>query len=172
MKANRPKLHPATCFPARPAEPDTRNRLFIRVAGSQTRLSSPRLAFIGVNASTYSTIAALLVSRPRTSIESIKLFDIGGQRDAHATIDDLQSVASLNRTRTRLEWVQSFWETRDSTIVVIHVQHHRLGKHHCTVLDRNTLQCSYSRQRKHISMDPNQCHSGRKCRLSTTSLFT
>jgi malate/lactate dehydrogenase len=85
---------------------------------------------IGVNASTYSTIAALLASRPRTSIESIKLFDIGGQREAHVIVHDLQSVASLNKTKTRLEWVQSFWETKDSTIIVILVQHHRLGECH------------------------------------------
>ena len=171
MKAHRPRLHPATCFPPNPPEPNTQNRLFIRVASSSTQPSCPLLTFIGINASTYSTIAALLASRLETPIDSIKLFDIGGQREAHATLHDLDVVASLNKTRTRLEWVQSFWQTRGSTIIVIHVQHHRLGEHRWTILDQNTLQLLSSRKWKYIEMDPDQYCADRNCHFSVTSAF-
>jgi hypothetical protein len=127
MTKYRPKLHPSTCFPSNPCEPSTQNRLFIRVASNQTRHNCPRLTFIGINTTTYSAIAALLAFRQSTLVESIKLFDVSQKLEARTTLNDLQLIGLFNKTNTRLEWAQSYWETKDSTIIIINVQHNQLG---------------------------------------------
>ena len=127
MRPARSKLHPSTCFPPSPPPPDTRNRLLVHVGQRPHRFACPRLTFIGANATTYSTIAGLLACRLSTSIESIKVFDIGGQSEARAALQDLLVIGLFNRTDTRLQWAQSYWETRGSTIIVVNVQHNRLG---------------------------------------------
>jgi len=127
MMQPRRKLHPSSCFPPNPSVPSTRNRLFIRIAPIQARHYCPRLTFIGINETTYSAIAALLACRPSTSIECIKLFDVYQKLEARTTLNDLQLIALFNRINIRLEWVQSYWETKDSTIIIINVQHNQLG---------------------------------------------
>jgi hypothetical protein len=127
MNQNRPKLHPSSCFPPNPPASNTQNRLFIRTGPTQVRYSRPRLTFIGTNTTTYSSIAALLAYQQSTSIEYIKLFDVYGQLESRAILNDLQLVAVFNRVNTRLQWAQSYWETKDSTIIIINVQHNQLG---------------------------------------------
>ncbi|CAF1980154.1 unnamed protein product [Rotaria magnacalcarata] len=122
----RTKLHPSSCFPSNSSVPNTKNRLFIRVAPVGTRQYCCRLTFIGINSTTYSTVAALLVSRHSTSIESIKLFDIFEKQETRTTLNDLQLLAIFNRTNIRLEIVQSYLETKDSSIIIINVQHYQL----------------------------------------------
>jgi hypothetical protein len=127
MTYYRTKLHPSSCFPSNPPTSNTQNRLFIRIAPNQSRHCCSRLTFIGINAKSYSTIAALLAYRPSASIECIKLFDVCQKLEARTTLNDLQLVALLNKTNTHLQWAQSYWETRDSTVIIINVQHHQLG---------------------------------------------
>jgi len=127
MTQYRPKLHPSSCFPSNPSVPNTQNRLFIRVAPNQTRHYCSRITFVGINTTTYSSIAALLAYRPSISIECIKLFDVYQKLEARTTLNDLQLIALFNRINIRLEWVQSYWETKDSTIIIINVQHNQLG---------------------------------------------
>jgi hypothetical protein len=127
MTHHRTKLHPSSCFPSNPVTPSTQNRLFIRIAPKQSRHFCPRVTFIGINDTTYSAIAALLAYRPSASIECIKLFDICQKLEARITLNDFQLVALLSKTNTHLQWAQSYWETKDSTIIIINVQHHQLG---------------------------------------------
>ncbi|CAF0961855.1 unnamed protein product [Adineta steineri] len=124
---HRSKLHPSSCFPPNPSIPNTQNRLFFRNASLQTtHYHCPRLTFIGINATTYSSIAALLSYKLSTSIECIKLFDIYQKLEVRPILNDLQLLALFNRSNTHLEWVQSYWETKDSTIIIINVQHNQL----------------------------------------------
>jgi hypothetical protein len=127
MTHHRIKLHPSSCFPSNPVVANTQNRLFIRIAPKQSSHSCSCLTFIGINDTTYSAIAALLAYRPLVSIESIKLFDICQKLEARTTLNDLQLVAILNKTNIHLQWAQSYWETKDSTVIIINVQHHQLG---------------------------------------------
>ncbi|CAF4426637.1 unnamed protein product, partial [Adineta steineri] len=91
-----------------------------------THYHCPRLTFIGINATTYSSIAALLSYKLSTSIECIKLFDIYQKLEVRPILNNLQLLALFNRSNTHLEWVQSYWETKDSTIIIINVQHNQL----------------------------------------------
>ena len=127
MTNRRTKLHPSSCFPPNPPAVNIKNRLFIRVAPNHVRHVRSRLTFIGVNSTTYSAIAALLASRPSASIECIHVFDACAKSASRATLNDLQLVALLNKTNIQLRWAQSYWETKDSTVVIINVQHHQLG---------------------------------------------
>ncbi|UJR35869.1 hypothetical protein I4U23_028612 [Adineta vaga] len=126
MMQHRSKLHPSSCFPPNPSVSTTKNRLFIRNSPIQTRPYCAQMTFIGINQTTYSSIAALLVHRPSTSIESIKVFDICLKEDVRTILHDLQVTAVLNRNNVRLERVYSYWETKDSIIIIINVQHHQL----------------------------------------------
>ncbi len=127
MTQYRTKLHPSSCFPSNPSVPNIQNRLFIRIAPNQTRRYCPCLTFIGINAVTYSAIAALLAYRQSTSIECIKLFDVCQKLEVRTTLNDLQLIALFNKINIHLEWTQSYCETKDSTIIIINVQHNRLG---------------------------------------------
>lgn len=127
MANQRTKLHPSSCFPANPPAVNIQNQLFIRIASNRVRYARSRLTFIGVNSTTYSAIAALLACQPSASIECIHLFDACAKSGPRATLNDLQLVTLLNKTNTQLRWAQSYWETKDSTIVIINVQHHQLG---------------------------------------------
>ncbi|CAF2480396.1 unnamed protein product [Rotaria sp. Silwood2] len=127
MTQYRPRLHPSSCFPPSPSTPNTQNRLFIRVAPSEARHRCCHLTFIGINTTTYSAIAALLAYGQLTSIEIIKIFDIYDKQQARIILNDLQLIALFNKCNIRLERVQSYWETKDSTIIIINVQHNQLG---------------------------------------------
>jgi hypothetical protein len=127
MAYHRTKLHPSSCFPPNPSVPNTQNRLFIRIAPNQTRHYCPRLTFIGINATTCSAVAALLAYRQSTSIECIKFFDVCQKLEARTILNDLQLIGLFNKTNIHLEWVQSYWETKNSTIIIINVQHNQLG---------------------------------------------
>ncbi|CAF3187108.1 unnamed protein product [Rotaria socialis] len=122
----RTKLHPSSCFPPNSSVPNTQNRLFIRVAPVGTRQYCCRLTFVGINSTTYSTVAALLVYGHSTSIERITLFDIFEKQETRTILNDLQLLAIFNRTNIRLEIVQSYLETKDSSIIIINVQHYQL----------------------------------------------
>ncbi|CAF0753924.1 unnamed protein product [Rotaria sp. Silwood1] len=126
MTQYRTKLHPSSCFPPNPSTPNTKNRLFIRVAPVETRYRCCRLTFIGINTTTYSAIAALLAYGRLTSIEVIKVFDIYEQQESRFILNDLQLIALFNKCNIRLERVQSYWETKDSTVIIINVQHNQL----------------------------------------------
>ena len=125
---HRPKLHPSSCFPPHPSAPTIRNRLFIRIAPTEIRHHCPCLTFIGINTTTYSTIAALLACEYQsTTIEYIKLFDLCETKEVRMILNDLQLIALFNKSNIRLEKVQSYWETKDSNIIIINVQHNQLG---------------------------------------------
>ena len=121
------KLHPASCFPASPSAVSIKNRLLIRIAPNKDHHTPSRLTFIGINPTTYSTIAALLAWRPSACIECINLYDACEKLGPRTTLNDLQLLAVLNKTNIRLRWVQSYWETKCSTVIIINVQHHQLG---------------------------------------------
>jgi len=103
MTQHRTKLHPLSCFPPNPSTSNTKNRLFIRIAPNHARHGCSRLTFIGINTTTYSSIAALLAYRQSTSIECIKLFDICQKLEPRATLNDLQLTALFNKTNIHLE---------------------------------------------------------------------
>jgi hypothetical protein len=128
MINKRSRLQASACVSTRLFESNIRNHLFIRIAPQKTRHRSTHLTFIGLNSSSYAAIAALLVASSSTTIELIQLFDISGEQEARVNLHDLQSIVSLNKTNVRLEWVHSYWQTKNSTIIVINVQHNRLGK--------------------------------------------
>ena len=121
------KLHPSTCFPPNPSTPTLTNRLFIHHAPSRDKRASVCLTLVGRNRYIHSIVAALLTARPRTSLECIRIYDIDGQEEGQWVLNDLQGMAALNRTNVRLENVQSYWQTKDSAIVLVHVQHHQLS---------------------------------------------
>jgi len=125
---HREKLHPSSCFPANPPEFNMRNHLLIRIASSRTRFKNVRVTFIGVNTTTYSSIAAILVSQIAESIECINIFDICSKVDVKTNLNDLQLISLFKKRSIQLNYVQSYWETRDSSIVIINVQHHRLDE--------------------------------------------
>lgn len=128
MTQYRSKLHPSSCFPPNPPPLNTRNHLFIRISSNQTQYTSPRLTFIGINETTYSTIAALLAYRPTSlSIESIKLFDICPKFQSRTILNDLQLIGLFNKVNIHLECVHSYLETKDSNIIIVNVQHNQLG---------------------------------------------
>lgn len=121
------KLHPATCFPANPSTVSIRNRLFVRIAPKKDQHTASQLTFIGINSATYSAIAALLALRPTASIECINVFDACEKSRPCTILNDLQLIAVFNKTNIRLRWAQSYWETKQSTVIIINIQHHQLG---------------------------------------------
>lgn len=128
MKQYREKLHPSSCFPANPSGFNTRNHLFIRISSNRTRFKSARLTFIGINTTTYSAIAAILASQIAGSIECINLFDICSKKEVHANLADLQLISVFRKVNVELHYARSYWETKDSSIVIINAQHNRLGQ--------------------------------------------
>lgn len=121
------KLHPSTCFPPNPSTSTILNSLLLRQAPTNNQRTSVCLTLVGQNKYIHSTVAALVSARPRSSIECIKIFDIDEKEEGQIILNDLQGMAAINRMNVRLEYVQSYWQTKDSTLILIHVQHHRLN---------------------------------------------
>ncbi|CAF0942787.1 unnamed protein product [Didymodactylos carnosus] len=118
------RLHPSTCYPQFPSTTSTQNRLLSRISPLK-RYQTSSICFIGCNPITYSTISCLLSQK--CLIHSIKLFDIHGIKQAKLQIFDLQVVAILNKLDVKIQYSHSYYETKNSTLVIINVQHNRLA---------------------------------------------
>lgn len=143
MTNYRSKLHPSSCFPPNSSLSNIRNRLFIRVSSCEKQHHCYSLTIIGIDATTYATIAALLAYGQSTSIERIKLFDINEKTNARIILNDLQLIGLFNKCYMHIQRVQSYWETKDSSIIVINVQHSRLGK---KIISHNIIINSFYRK--------------------------
>ena len=121
------KLHPSSCFPPSPTPLILQNQLFLRYDSGTKKTSPLCLTLVGQNNSTYAAIAALLASRSSVAIDCINVFDIDDTKEGHCVLHDLQSMASLIGRNVHLQRVHSYWETRNSTVIIISTQHYRLG---------------------------------------------